>query len=119
MENQRREVVSARLCPIYFALTRSLQPTGEEWSSPIQSDFISEEAIRGAVRRTLTAASRAEVDFNIDTRLDDLDLDSLLIAEVIVELEEELDVLLDLHISESLLTLGDLARALRPVRSSE
>ncbi|QMU78284.1 hypothetical protein GXW83_23840 [Streptacidiphilus sp. PB12-B1b] len=90
--------------------------TRHERSIAIQNDVISEDSICRAVRRALADRADSDDSYNLDTRIDDLDLDSLLIAEVIVELEEELNILLDLRMTERMTTLGDLARALHQVR---
>ncbi|WP_055587023.1 phosphopantetheine-binding protein [Streptacidiphilus griseoplanus] len=84
-----------------------------------QDILISEEAMRSVLGRVLDDADNARpVQYSFDSTLEEVGLDSLLIAGVIVELEEELDVLLDLQATERLVTLGDLCRALRPVGSS-
>jgi acyl carrier protein len=50
----------------------------------------------------------------LDTRFDALGLDSLLLAELIVKLEEETASMLDLRATERLATLRDLTMALHP-----
>jgi acyl carrier protein len=83
-----------------------------------QGMLISEEAMRSVLERVLDDAGNARLEqYSFDSTLEEVGLDSLLIAGVIVELEEELDVLLDLQATERLVTLGDLCRALRPVGS--
>jgi acyl carrier protein len=55
-------------------------------------------------------------DVQPDTRLDDLGVDSLAVAEIIVELEIELDVELPVHLLRQLdrvETVGDVADQLR------
>lgn len=52
------------------------------------------------------------------TRLDVIGVDSLLIAEIIVELEERLNTLLELDHGTRLQTFADLLAALRPTSPS-
>ncbi|MCX0246597.1 phosphopantetheine-binding protein [Streptomyces drozdowiczii] len=52
------------------------------------------------------------------TRLESIGVDSLLIAEIIVELEERLEVLLELRSGTRLETLAELHSSLTPVGPS-
>ncbi|MEO3927799.1 acyl carrier protein [Micromonosporaceae bacterium B7E4] len=79
---------------------------------------IDEKALDAVARRVLTvpppgAASR----YAGAMRLVDLEIDSLVMAELIVEFEQELGVLLDVVAVDRMETLGDLCRALRPAAS--
>lgn len=92
---------------------------GEYRGGPINDFVISEDVFCDAVRRVLADTEAADVPLTFESRIDDLHLTSLQFAEVIVEVEERLDVLLDLWLTDHLTTLKDLAGSLRKVRLSE
>lgn len=66
----------------------------------------------------LTSPEDGAAQVAFDTRMRDFGFDSLLIAELIVELEHEAGTLMDLAPVNRMDTFGDLCRALRPVPSS-
>ena len=78
--------------------------------------FIGEAELDRAARRALVDPSPGGGGYTFDLRLSDLNVDSLAVAELVVELEQELGTLLDLAPTDRLDTLGDLCRALRPTR---
>jgi acyl carrier protein len=79
---------------------------------------VTEDQLRRALKRmVISMPADCAVDICFDTRTEDLGLDSLLIAELIVELEQESETMLDLAPVDRMDTLGDLCRALRPVPS--
>lgn len=68
-----------------------------------------------AVSRVLIEDSDHPTDYRFDSKFDDLGMNSLSLAELIVELEEVLGRQLELQETGQLETLGDLCRALRPI----
>lgn len=58
------------------------------------------------------------IDGSQPTRMEDLGVDSLIVSEIIVELEERLDVLLELNPNATPETFGELRAALQPVGES-
>lgn len=50
-----------------------------------------------------------------DVRIDDLGVDSLVLAELIVAIEDELGSMLELGENFQFVTLGDLCQALQPM----
>ena len=88
-----------------------------EGSFSDQGSFVTRAMVERALPRLVNAdpgLDPRQVDF--DTRLDDLEWDSLVLAELIVQLEEESNTLLDLLPTNRLETLGDFCRALQPVQ---
>jgi acyl carrier protein len=73
---------------------------------------VTEDALCRAVRRVLAVDRDRDDPVAPDSRLDQLGLDSLLLAETIVELEEELGVLLELRPRNRMETVRDLEHAL-------
>jgi acyl carrier protein len=78
--------------------------------------IISEDVLKRVARRVVTDSQASDgLEYTFDTRLIDLAFDSIVLAELIVELEHELGIMLDITAPGRLDTLGDLCRALRPV----
>ncbi|MGX7674489.1 acyl carrier protein [Plantactinospora sp. DSM 117369] len=79
---------------------------------------IDEKALDAVVKRVLTGPPPgAAARYAGAMRLVDLEIDSLVMAELIVEFEQELGVLLDVVAVDRMETLDDLCRALRPAAS--
>ncbi|KIZ15730.1 acyl carrier protein [Streptomyces natalensis] len=82
-----------------------------------QGDMVIDEDV---MRRCVGHVLPGVEDFSgLDTRFDEIGLDSMLLAELIVQLEEETDGMLDLHVTGRLETLRDLMLSLRPLREAE
>jgi acyl carrier protein len=80
---------------------------------------ISEEALRNALSRVLAGQpEHHDRRYGFQTRLDELEMDSLRVVSLIVELEEEVDALLDLRLAGQFETLGDMCRSLHAVGES-
>jgi acyl carrier protein len=89
-------------------------PRGDD--PPRLRPFISEAQLIRAAQRVFGAEPGDAVpEISFATRLADLEVDSLVVAELIVELEDETDTLLDLIPVARLNTFGDLCEALRPL----
>lgn len=74
------------------------------------------EALCRTARRTLAVEAVGDTaDLGPDSRLDELGVDSLALAEIMVELEEDLSVLLELRPDARLETIRDLSRALHVI----
>jgi acyl carrier protein len=92
-------------------LSTKREPTGPP---PV----VSEDVLKRVARRVVTDSQASDgLEYTFDTRLTDLAFDSIVLAELIVELEHELGTMLDITAPGRLDTLGDLCRALRPVRA--
>lgn len=74
---------------------------------------ITSQILKEAMSRVYIEDGVPGLDYDFDTRLDDTGMESLHVAELIVELEEILGKQLDLVDVERFETLGDLCRALR------
>jgi acyl carrier protein len=93
--------------------------------TPRVDPFVPEEMMREVVEIVLEVQTDPTTERGIlgvaadhdlsGYRLEDLGLNSLLMAEVIVEVEQRLDTLLELVVETPLQTLADLRQALRPV----
>jgi acyl carrier protein len=77
--------------------------------------MITAQALKDAMSRISINAAQAGPDYDFDTKFDDIGMDSLQVAELMVELEEQLGKQLDLVDIDKFETLGDLCRALRVV----
>ncbi|MEU7935358.1 acyl carrier protein [Micromonospora echinofusca] len=76
---------------------------------------IDEETLDVVVKRVLAVPPPGAAPRYTDAmQLAELEIDSLVVAELIVEFEQELGVLLDVVAVDRMETLGDLCRALRP-----
>jgi acyl carrier protein len=73
---------------------------------------VTEAVLRAALRRVMPVEGDVVA---LDTSLEALQIDSLLLAELVVEIEEELSMLLELDVQHRIETLLDLRRALREV----
>lgn len=74
---------------------------------------ITAQILTEAMSRVSLDADCSDIGYDFDTRFDDAGLESLQLAELIVELEEILGKQLSLVDVEAFETLGDLCRALR------
>jgi acyl carrier protein len=75
--------------------------------------IITRSDLKDAVSRVLVDVTPPSSGYDFDTRFDDIGMDSMQVAELIVELEEILGKQLDLVDVEQFQTLGDLCRSLR------
>ncbi|MEU4773145.1 acyl carrier protein [Micromonospora sp. NPDC023644] len=76
---------------------------------------IDEETLDVVVKRVLAVPPPgAAPHYTAAMQLAELEIDSLVVAELIVEFEQVLGVLLDVVAVDRMETLGDLCRALRP-----
>jgi len=77
---------------------------------------VPEESMCRAISRVLAARPDVGViSVTVETTLEALELDSLCLAEVIVDLEEELSALLELRPQGPMRTVSDLCQALQPI----
>jgi acyl carrier protein len=74
---------------------------------------ITPQILRDAISRLSSSADSPGIDYDFDTTFQDAGMESLQVAELIVELEEALGKQLDLVDIDRFETLGDLCRALR------
>ena len=108
----------------------SAEATSEEPATPMEP-FVPEDALREVVSEVLALRAPQELSGGPcdeaplvlaggpdATRMESVGVDSLLIAEIIVELEQRLDTLLELHSGTRLETFADLRAALRPAVSA-
>jgi acyl carrier protein len=77
--------------------------------------MITLQALKEAMSRVYIDDSSYDGGCGFDTKFEDIGMDSLQLAELIVELEEALGKELELVADDQLETLGDLCRALRAV----
>ncbi|GIJ32871.1 acyl carrier protein [Verrucosispora sp. WMMD703] len=82
----------------------------------VHSDTTIDEKVLDVVAtRVLTVPpTDAAARYTAAMRLADLGIDSLVMAELIIEFEQELGILLDVVAVDRMDTLGDLCQALRP-----
>lgn len=84
---------------------------------PDDSD-IPPAVLLAALRRVLEVREpEVRVELAMDTRLDELNVDSMLLAEFVVELEERMSMLFEFHPADLLVRVGDLLDAVRPTVS--
>lgn len=76
---------------------------------------VSEELLQDIVWQILAEEGPCRPACGFDTRLDDLTLDSLQLAELIALLEDALGVMLEFNPGSALITLGDVCRSLEPI----
>ena len=77
--------------------------------------LITPQALKEAMSRVYINDNSYDGDCDFDTKFEDIGMESLQLAELIVELEEIVGKELDLVANDQLETLGDLCRALRAV----
>ncbi|MGC5333928.1 acyl carrier protein [Micromonospora sp. DT62] len=76
---------------------------------------IDEETLDTVAKRVLTVPPVGDAPrYTGAMQLAELEIDSLVVAELIVEFEQELGVLLDVVAVDRMETLADLCRALQP-----
>jgi acyl carrier protein len=76
---------------------------------------IDEETLDAVAKRVLTVPPVGDAPrYTGAMQLAELEIDSLVVAELIVEFEQELGVLLDVVAVDRMETLADLCRALQP-----
>jgi acyl carrier protein len=92
----------------------AMSPQDATWAVPPQ------DAVLDVLRQVLDVQEDAVAGpIEPGSKLDDLGVDSMLLAEFIVELEERLCVLLELRPDGRLVTVADLGRALHLVSAWE
>lgn len=77
--------------------------------------IITSQMLSEAMSRVSIDADSPNPDYDFDTRFDEINMDSLQLAELIVELEEILGKQLEFTEIDQLETLGDLCHALRAI----
>jgi acyl carrier protein len=77
--------------------------------------LITAQVLNDAMSRVCATGDASSAQFDFDTRFADIGMDSLQLAELIIELEEILGARLELLGDGQLETLGDLCRALGPM----
>ncbi|WUS99728.1 acyl carrier protein [Streptomyces sp. NBC_00708] len=91
-------------------------------AQPAIPEQVMREAVSAVLAVRLPDGENHVPDFTVggprSTPLESIGVDSLLIAEIIVELEERLDVLLELRSGTRLETLAELYSALAPAGPS-
>jgi len=86
---------------------------GEDEGLAYDEVTITSQILKEAMSRVYIEGNDPGHDYDFDTRLDETGMESLHVAELIVELEEIVGKQLDLVDVERFETLGDLCRALR------
>jgi acyl carrier protein len=87
----------------------------DDWQLAHSEVIITPQILNDAMSRVSVDVSPPSPDYDFDTRFDDIGMESLEIAELIVELEEILGKQLDLVDIDRFQTLGDLCRSLRAI----
>jgi acyl carrier protein len=95
---------------------RDTDPSARDSEQVINSDLmITCRMLKDAMSRVYIDDTSRDTGCDFGTRFDDIGMESLEIAELIVELEEILGNQLEIADVEQLETLGDLCKALRAV----
>jgi acyl carrier protein len=82
--------------------------------------LLTAETLLRVLRQILEARDGpVAMSIDLDSRLDELGIDSLIMAELIVELEDQLSVLLEIRPDGQLNTVADLRNIVQPVSALE